>query len=1166
MECFEDDFGDLYADVEVQASSAINGVQDFARFYAEPEEGNNDNNDNSNNYNNKMNAMLGSEDGFDSGPNKPDSFGKEEAIVDTDGSDSEDDLNIVLNDEDCNSKKFPVASRESAKSDEDCKNEEDEDGLVASKEFKYVRSQGSAIPSGMKASGSNPILVRHDWNHSVRGQYKGPISGQVAVVGATPNFVMTHSRGFSLPWYRSIFDVNIDTFEEKPWRFSGVDMTDFFNFGFSEESWKRYCSSLGHFWQSALMQLGKPNHVPPGQAYEAGPKHDERVEETMVDNISQPKGRAIQVEDGIGERQPSVDVWRPRTQDSDVVIQITLEDSSDNGDKLDHIVNTVPETSYDREFNETDNTHFPHCNGDNGDEFSVRSLEERDNTVDSTRCSAKTTTYNPVTNDPDDTEKNQSPGIYGNHHKESHTLSPDGTVESFETVNETSEGVGFNACSEDQCTMEPELSLGEEGQLSLTSSCFESDSEASGDSNYLNPGKVTCSISRSSGNPGAELCKSLTYYQKNLKGNDAKIKPVDSRDYLKRKICVQEEQKHRLGRSDSGRWREKMEPVCFGSEEDLACYEDSKLSHCFAGRKFSKNNSHTVQKKYRKITEDFYEERDPYFRQSWKKRGYLCGDQKRDGFWWQRDSYNRDLNPLAYRESGHFGSRSKMKINRVHFRKSTNHDRQFHYHKLDSDFVQERYARPVSLVDQNSDILDEDYERLLPKCWKEMKKLGRNRHEDAFPLESEGLWSRKTKNESWRNTNVHNSRQSYRESDGGRWTDSVSPRNGSSHSRFLGNDRRQELESKENGWFDSCNNWDEFEHIYKFPDDQAHLRRKRRCGWKSDALQWTEEELTVGHQDEKLNTKKSSSFYKKDGRHGIHHTTRGSLHDAMYIDNMQSDHGYNMRRDGNNAQFIYGSRKTNRGKNEQTFRRCRDSVDLIVGKGKVKLGKLGLNPCTTVLVCMSAPFELSQTYTSFIKPTGFSLSCNPSWFELEITLSGSRQMDRNLSCIGGGLEGTDLDVGQEPNTLVDLKVSPIYKVIHSNLPKGGGKPDNEKFPSQFPAAVRNENLDIEDGQIITEEPYKHASAAHMHKGEKRKLRDDFASHGSMTSAEYDNQRILETIAKMEKRRERFKEPVSLKREQDKSQEPDIVPIIVDTPEIKQRRPTRKRQWCAEQAS
>jgi pre-mRNA 3'-end-processing factor FIP1 len=37
-----------------------------------------------------------------------------------------------------------------------------------------------------------------------------------------------------------IFDVDIDTFEDKPWRKPGADITDYFNFGFNENSWKAY--------------------------------------------------------------------------------------------------------------------------------------------------------------------------------------------------------------------------------------------------------------------------------------------------------------------------------------------------------------------------------------------------------------------------------------------------------------------------------------------------------------------------------------------------------------------------------------------------------------------------------------------------------------------------------------------------------------------------------------------------------------------------------------------------------------------------------------------------------------------------------------------------------------------------------------------------------------
>lgn len=43
---------------------------------------------------------------------------------------------------------------------------------------------------------------------------------------------------------RTPFDVNSYVFEKKPWRNPGMDINDFFNFGFNEQSWKDYCKPL----------------------------------------------------------------------------------------------------------------------------------------------------------------------------------------------------------------------------------------------------------------------------------------------------------------------------------------------------------------------------------------------------------------------------------------------------------------------------------------------------------------------------------------------------------------------------------------------------------------------------------------------------------------------------------------------------------------------------------------------------------------------------------------------------------------------------------------------------------------------------------------------------------------------------------------------------------
>ena len=36
---------------------------------------------------------------------------------------------------------------------------------------------------------------------------------------------------------RTAFDVDIDALEEHPWRMKGVDISDYFNYGFNEKTW-----------------------------------------------------------------------------------------------------------------------------------------------------------------------------------------------------------------------------------------------------------------------------------------------------------------------------------------------------------------------------------------------------------------------------------------------------------------------------------------------------------------------------------------------------------------------------------------------------------------------------------------------------------------------------------------------------------------------------------------------------------------------------------------------------------------------------------------------------------------------------------------------------------------------------------------------------------------
>lgn len=38
-----------------------------------------------------------------------------------------------------------------------------------------------------------------------------------------------------------LYDHDLDAFEDKPWRKPGADLTDYFNYGFTESNWRAYC-------------------------------------------------------------------------------------------------------------------------------------------------------------------------------------------------------------------------------------------------------------------------------------------------------------------------------------------------------------------------------------------------------------------------------------------------------------------------------------------------------------------------------------------------------------------------------------------------------------------------------------------------------------------------------------------------------------------------------------------------------------------------------------------------------------------------------------------------------------------------------------------------------------------------------------------------------------
>ncbi|WOL17692.1 FIP1[V]-like protein [Canna indica] len=191
---------------------------------------------------------------------------------------------------------------------------------------------------------------------------------------------------FSLPAHKTIFDVDIESFEEKLWRHPGVDISDFFNFGLDEDKWKDYCKQLDqlrlestmqskiHVYESGRSEQGYDPDLPPELAAAAGHRDTTadnehgKADAGEADFTNQgkgpavmraplPIGRAIQVECGYRERLPSTETRPPRYRDSDSIIEIPLQDSFDDPKAYNYSIEhpeEIAKGSYDKAFDETE--------------------------------------------------------------------------------------------------------------------------------------------------------------------------------------------------------------------------------------------------------------------------------------------------------------------------------------------------------------------------------------------------------------------------------------------------------------------------------------------------------------------------------------------------------------------------------------------------------------------------------------------------------------------------------------------------------------------------------------------------------------------------------------------------------------------------------------------
>lgn len=160
------------------------------------------------------------------------------------------------------------------------------------------------------------------------------------------------------------------------------------------------------------------------------------------------------------------------------------------------------------------------------------------------------------------------------------------------------------------------------------------------------------------------------------------------------------------------------------------------------------------------------------------------------------------------------------------------------------------------------------------------------------------------------------------------------------------------------------------------------------------------------------------------------------------------------------------------------------------------------------------------------------------------------------------------NVDTEQNTRRD-RIDETFseKVPQADIPEVGIDQNDGTWLDKYPVTQHNEALDIEEGQIIAEEVNDeeldnlYASEVDLQRSDRKEFHNQNERNGKTVEG-YDNPRILEVMAKMEKRRERFKDPITLRKESDDSAvtnnlEIDSVGRVAQT---KLQRPARKRRW------
>uniref|UniRef100_A0A5B6ZIG5 Putative FIP1[III]-like protein n=1 Tax=Davidia involucrata TaxID=16924 RepID=A0A5B6ZIG5_DAVIN len=775
--------------------------------------------------------------------------------------------------------------------------------------------------------------------------------------------------------------------------------------------------------------------------------------------------------------------------------------------------------------------------------------------------------------DSDDHESGHISNVDRHHHHKVTICTSEGDVEAMETSNNTREEVGREMCNTAPSIMEIESSLAEQSQCYPSSSSSGSHCEAFSDGACIDPEKNCDDLRRPSPNSVSELQKSVTsdhYYPKDSKRHGVRTKHGDCKYYSRGRSPISEDLKHYSRRlhsvpelknhsvddndaspmsntqglydvdhSTDGRNCQKERLHCFDSYdgEHFSYYRESELSFNYYGERFSDNQVRTIYKNpYRKGRKRFGDETDRYLNRKWDEGEYFLQQRiprvdevtDRDLYHYKGGHTIDDMGPLTSKESRRLASKHSSYLENeratrwsrkggdLQFRKRMESDEFLVERKYTDDFMQGKFGRSILYNDTERDYLDK-YEGHTRG---EVKSSGRSeRKRGGLSIDSDNFWSRSEEDKYWRCTDQRSlSSRSYKElhtSNGGRWHDTTSLRNDVYDLRKTKRHERHRRQiwterCKDSDWISSYSDAFDTEESINCPDDQVHFERRRH--WHSDVLHWNQNGHISRQRDDEFHAGEASFSFERNSRHKKFDAKYRSDHVGKLIDDRRVErHRYKILREGNSGIRIDRSPNIAHSNYEKTLLRCGDSVDFhfVVGEGKSLAG--------------------------------------------DFTCSGRH-------------ENMALNIDKEHITSKDFNESHMEKTGQADNQEVEDSQNDEKWHDKFPDTQQNEALDIEEGQIITEELNENLmekecvseNVAHISDVKERTLHNENAPDGNEVVGEYDNHRILETLAKMEKRRERFKEPITLKKEKEIPK--PLVDPVVEAAETKQHRPARKRRW------